>query len=100
MALKKLSEEDIKLETLIRLTLFADKYENADDVINRLVDTVLGFDCQHTDQAIYMEAVHDEKGYLDISKTLKCLDDLRHGKQTTGLIRVCKQCMRGRKIEL
>ena len=99
MPAAKMKTSDINPETLMRLQALAQQNENTDDVINRLVDSVLGYGCPHSNQAIYMEAIHDAKGYIDIEKTLKCLDELRHGKPTTGLIRVCKQCLRGMKIK-
>lgn len=99
MPTTKIEASDIEFQTLNRLQAIAQPNENADDVINRLIDSLLGFGCPHTDQAIYMEACYDEKGYVDIEKTLKCLDDIRFGRPTTGLIRVCKQCLRGMRIK-
>lgn len=99
MPAAKMKVSDIDQKTLMRLQVLAQPNENADDVVNRLVDSTLGFGCPHTDQAIYMEAVYDEKGYVDIGKTLTCLDNLRFSRPTTGLIRVCKQCLRGMKIK-
>lgn len=99
MPTQKMKASDIELLTLNRLQAFAESNENADNVINRLIDSVLGYGCPHTEQAIYLEAACDEKGHIDIGKTLKYLDDVRFGRPTTGLIRVCKQCLRGMKIK-
>ena len=95
----KMKRADIQLETMTRLQAIAERGESANMVINNLINTVLGFNCPHTEQGLYIEVEYDERGYIDLPKTIGMLNKLRHGLPTKCLLRVCKQCMRGKTID-
>ena len=90
--------QNIKQKTLNRLQVIAKPHETVDDALNRIIDSFLGFECEHKNTGIYMKVATDKKGYVDISATLIVLDEIRHGKSTTKLIRVCENCLKGRKV--
>lgn len=95
----KFKLDQIDEKTLTRLQALAEPTENADDVINRLINLGIGANCPHTKLAIYMEVIHDTNGYMNLEKTIHALTALRQKRSLTTLIRVCKQCMHARKIK-
>ena len=71
-----------------------------EEFLEQLIHIALGFHCTHANARPYMEVVTDNMGYLDLERTLDKLHDLRLGKETGSLVRLCKDCYTAKRILL
>ena len=86
----------VKQHTYDRLQVLRES-KTYDEFLNTIMDIALGLHCPHEHEQLYMPVYTDQLGYLDVNKTLEALDDIRLGKESDSLIKVCKDCNHARQ---
>lgn len=84
----------LEQSTVDRIESLTDGSMNVDTFVNRMIDMVLGTDCDHSKILLCMHLPLDPNEYLDMDIALDRLRDINRGIGREHLYRVCESCMR------
>jgi len=92
--------KDLSPSTVAKFNLIANPNEPSDATLNRILDAYIGLSCSHPDNEMFMKVALTPTGYMDVPETLTSLEELRQGKNTGKLLKVCKSCGHATPIKL